>query len=114
MTNIQEIKEYKDLCRVDERTNQLYRDLNEIKENIERIRDVDTQKVLNQQIILNDIEKIKESIKDLRNEIKEEYVKKIEFSPVQKAVFAVISMIVVSVLTVILNGVFAIPPIKPH
>lgn len=107
MTNIQEIKEYKDLLsRVDERTNQLYRDLNEIKENIE--------KVLNQQIILNDIEKIKESIKDLRNEIKEEYVEKIEFSPVQKAVFAVISMIVVSVLTVILNGVFAIPPIKPH
>ena len=105
--------DYKDLLtRVDERTTALYKDLNEIKDNIEKIRTTNIQKLINQQSILDDIAKIKENIKELNKEIKEEYVKKIEFSPIQKAVFAIVTLIVSLVITGIFNGVFQIPGIK--
>lgn len=105
-----EAGEYKDLIsRVDERTNALYRDLNEIKENIEKIREADIKKLVNQQSILDDIAKIKENIEKLNREIQDEYVKKVEFTPVQKAVFAVISFIVMAVVSALVSNVVGVP-----
>ena len=63
---------------------------------------MDTEQRINNALLKKDLEYIKLQVNQLREDIHSEYVRKSEFQPVQKLVYGLVSLILVSVVGALL------------